>query len=255
MNLPAIEDELYGLPLREFTAARDGRATEARKAGKSDVASAVKRLRKPSVAAWITNMLVRERGSEIERLISLGEELRSARGLKGEQIRRATMQRSDAVRTLLRHARAIADRANQPASRAVLDEVEVTLDAAFSDPESAASLRAGRLTTALHYSGLGFGSAPEPGAAAGATRRPVDDTRTAGRSTTTARKALEQATREARAADVEADSAKRAVVTAEADLKRLRAAFAVADRKAKKARQKVTAAQRKFDRLEGPATR
>jgi hypothetical protein len=251
MDLSAIEDELYGLPLQEFTAARDDRASEARKAGKRDVAAAVKRLRKPSVAAWMTNMLVSERRSEIEKLISLGEKLRSARGLKGEQIRRASTQRSDAVRTLLRHARAIAERANQPASPAVLEAVEVTLDAAFSDPESAATLRSGHLTTTLHYSGLGFGGAPAPGAPPGTKPRRVGDTRQTRRTTTTARKELEQATREAKEADVMADRAKRAVVTAEADLNRLRAAFAVADRKAKKARQKVAVAQRKFDRSTG----
>lgn len=251
MDLPAIEDELYGLPLQEFTSARDDRASEARKAGKSDVAAAVKRLRKPSVAAWMSNMLVRERRSEIEKLISLGEKLRSARGIKGEQIRSASTQRSDAVRTLLRHARAIAERANQPASPTVLEAVEVTLDAAFSDPESAATLRAGHLTTTLHYSGLGFDDIPATGAASGDTRRRVIDTRSTRRTTTTARKELEEATREAKEADVKADRAKRAVATAEADLNRLRAAFAVADRKAKKARQQVVVAQRKFDRSTG----
>jgi hypothetical protein len=251
MNISRIEDELYGLPLQEFTAARDAHASEARRAGNSDVASSVKRLRKPSVAAWIVNMLVRERGSEIEKLISLGETLRTEGDLNGEKIRRASKQRVGAVQTLLRHARAIADRANQPASRAVLEDVEVTLDAAFSNPESAASLRAGHLTTTLHYSGLGFGGASAPDTASGTARRRVGDTGPAGPTTTTARKVLEQATREARGADVEADKAKQAVVTAEADLKRLRAAFAVADRKAKKARQKVVGAQKRFDRLKG----
>lgn len=197
MNLSKIEHELYGLPLKEFTAARDAYVSEARGAGKIDVASSVKRLRKPSVAAWIANMLVRERGSELERLISLGETLRSARGLNGEQIRRASKQRVDAVHTLLRHAQAIADRANQTASPAVLEDVEVTLDAAFSDPESAALLRGGQLTTTLHYSGLGFGGASP----SGASRRRAGDTPPAGRSTIAARKELEQASREATGAD------------------------------------------------------
>lgn len=191
-------------------------------------------------------MLVRHRDAEIERLIRLGETLRSSRSLDGDEIRRATKQRVDAVHELLRHARAIADREKQPLSQAALQDLEVTLDAAFSDPESAAALRSGHLTGALHYSGLGFGSDRAPRSSA---IRPSDEgPRAPTKATGKARKALEEATRAAGRADAEVDKAKQAVVTAEADLKRLRAALTVAERKAEKARQSASVAQRKVTR-------
>jgi hypothetical protein len=251
MDLAAAEGELYGLPLQEFTAARDAFASEAKRAGELDLARAVKQLRKPSTAAWLGNMLVREHGSDIERLIVLGEKLRSSRNLDGDEIRRATKQKLDAVHKLLRHAEATAARKGQPVSQNVLQDLEVTLDAAFSDPESAASLCAGHLTQTLHYSGLGFGGDGGPRSTSTVDRSLNGTIASIGK----AQKALEHAAREAALADAEADKASQAVVTAEADLKRLRAAFAVADRKAKKARQAASAAQKKVDASKGRARR
>jgi hypothetical protein len=252
-NLAGIEDELYGLPLQEFTAARDAAVSEARRQGDRSLTQSVKALRKPSVAAWLANMLVRERGAEIERLIGLGETLRSSRHLDGDQIRAATKQKLASVRKLLRHAEATAGGKDQPVSQAVLLELEVTLDAAFSDPVSAASLRTGQLTGTLHYSGLGFGSDRAPTSAP--SRLPGSESQAPASTTTKARKELEEATRAAARADAEADMAKQALVRAEADLKRLRAASAVAGRKAKKARQVASAAQRKYDSLKGAGPR
>ena len=48
-ELLEIADELYGLPLAEFTPARDARAKELKG---TDLAPRVKALRKPSTAAW-----------------------------------------------------------------------------------------------------------------------------------------------------------------------------------------------------------
>ena len=139
-------------------AATHGRPKRA--AGDRDLASSVKKLRKPSTGAWMANMLVRQQKAEIDRLIGLGEDLRSAQSLKGEAIRDASKQKVDSVGRLMRHAKAVADRTNQPVSQAVLQDLEGTLDAAFSDPESAAALRVGHLSTTLRYSGLGFGGGP-----------------------------------------------------------------------------------------------
>lgn len=246
-DLAKIQDELYALPLTEFTGSRDARASEIRQAGDRDLASSVKRLRKPSVAAWLANMLVRNHGREIERLIGLGEDLRSARNLKGEAIREASKQKADSIRKLLRHAQAIADQTNQSVSQAALQEVEGTLDAAFSDADSAAELRAGHLSTTLRYSGLGFGGGSGPRSAAPGSPPGAGRTPPAGKSTAAARKALDVANREAARAESAADSARQAVVSAEAELKRLRAALTVADRQAKKARDRASAAQKKVD--------
>ena len=42
------EPDLYGLPLEEFTAARDAEAKRLREAGETDTAKAVTALRKPN---------------------------------------------------------------------------------------------------------------------------------------------------------------------------------------------------------------
>ena len=71
-------DELYGLPLAEFTKARDELARRLRKEGKGDEADAVKALRKPTAAAWALNQLSRQRPKDIKALLATGKRLRKA---------------------------------------------------------------------------------------------------------------------------------------------------------------------------------
>jgi hypothetical protein len=58
-ELLEIVDALYALPLDEFTPARDAKAKEL-KADK-ELAATVKKLKKPSVAAWVVNLCARPR--------------------------------------------------------------------------------------------------------------------------------------------------------------------------------------------------
>src|SRR5438034_9907423 len=79
--VPELEselDRLYGLPLDEFTAARNELATRLRKAGQADAAERVRELRKPSVAVWTVNQLARRYPDEIEELVEGGKRLRDA---------------------------------------------------------------------------------------------------------------------------------------------------------------------------------
>jgi hypothetical protein len=220
VELSAVTDELYGLPLNEFTSTRDERASEARRAGETELANALKRLRKPSTSAWIANMLVRDQSREVERLINLGTTLRSDEELDGARIRRATKEKADTVNKLLQRARSIANRKGLAVSEAIEQELEATLDAAFSDPGNAQSLRAGRLTSALVYSGLGFGSLAKSRGASARSRGPARARSSP--ETTRVTAAVDMAEGEAKRADLEVQKAQRAVKTAEAELKRLR---------------------------------
>jgi hypothetical protein len=137
-------------------------------------------------------------------------------------------------------------------SAATEQDLESTLDAAFSDPESAAALRQGSLASGLHYSGLGFGGAiptrsKGAGSRSGGPSAPSADVTSRAK----LRTALERATREAEQAEVEAEKARRTVVSAEADLQRLRAALSVADRKSKAAHKKASDAKKRVDALKG----
>ncbi|HJP66819.1 MAG TPA: hypothetical protein VKA30_11015, partial [Actinomycetota bacterium] len=71
-------DQLWGLPLEDFTRVRDELAKKAKEAGESDAAKEIKALRKPSVSAWAVNHLARTRRPEVEQLIELGGALRAA---------------------------------------------------------------------------------------------------------------------------------------------------------------------------------
>jgi hypothetical protein len=247
MELSTVANELYGLPLSEFTAARNARASEARKAGEQELAEALKRLRKPSTGASVANLLVREHPQEIERLIELGAKLRGARNLDGARIRRATSEKADTVRTLLRQAKSIGKRAGLPLSPSIEQELETTLDAAFSDPDSAQSLRDGCLTTTLHYSGLGFAA---DDSLRGSTAQSRWSSRAqGGPETAKAKHNLEQTRTEAKQAAADVEKAQQAVNAAEAELHRLRAALTVAQRRATRADEKASNVQKKLDRL------
>ena len=72
-------DALYGLPLEEFTPARNQLAQELRRARRRvSCAEQVKRLRKPSVAAWTLNQLRRRHPELVDGLLEAGLRLREA---------------------------------------------------------------------------------------------------------------------------------------------------------------------------------
>jgi hypothetical protein len=183
VELDSVADQLYGLTPREFTSARDRLAAEARDAGDRDLAAGIKKLRRPTVAAWLANLLTRQRPDDIDRLIALGQGLREAQEqLDADELRQLSQQRHLVVGGLVDAARELAaavggagaggrERSGPPLSESVARELQETLEAAMSDPNAAEALRSGRLTTAISYSGLGFDHAGEVATAA-ATRRP-----------------------------------------------------------------------------------
>ncbi|MGV9626683.1 hypothetical protein ACWDTB_08880, partial [Streptomyces sp. NPDC003487] len=109
MDLDTVADELYGLRPEDFTAARNARAAEARKAGDRALAGEIARLRRPSLSAWAGNLLVRERPDAVAPLLELGEGLRQAhRELDGGRLRELTRRQGSLVSALARQARQLA---------------------------------------------------------------------------------------------------------------------------------------------------
>ncbi|MGY1711783.1 hypothetical protein ACI8AC_19980 [Geodermatophilus sp. SYSU D00758] len=155
-QLDALADELYDVPPEEFTAARRRAQERVRAGGDRALAAAVGRLPRPSTAAWVCNVLARERRAEVAGLVELGGLLREAQeGLAGDQLRALDRQRSALLAALTRQAAALARERGHRVSAAVETQVTGTLRAALADPDAGAALLAGRLTTALSYSGLG----------------------------------------------------------------------------------------------------
>jgi hypothetical protein len=156
VTLAEVADELYGLPPAEFTAARDERARAAKAAGRREDAAAIRKLTRPTTSAWLVNQLSREASDGLGRLFEVADALQEAqRTLAGDRLRELSAQRRQVVTVLLPVAAAVADRAGQPASPAVLEEVRATLEAAVADNGARDAVRSGMLTRALAYAGLG----------------------------------------------------------------------------------------------------
>jgi hypothetical protein len=153
--LDEIAEELYGVPPEEFVDARTA-ARDRVKAQDKELAKAVAALPKPTTAAWVCNLLARRQPDEVAQLAELGELLRQAQtNLSGDQLRALGQQRNQVVAALARQARGLAHAEGHDVSSAVAEQVESTLRAAVVDPAAGEALAAGRLTTALTYSGLG----------------------------------------------------------------------------------------------------
>ncbi|MEU9791300.1 hypothetical protein AB0E27_11860 [Streptomyces sparsogenes] len=171
MDLDAVADELYGLPPGDFTPARDARIKAARGAGDRKLAEQIRRLRRPTQAAWASNLLVREQPEEVRRLVELGEALRQAhRELDGEQLRQLSAQQHQLTFALARQAGELTAQAGRRISEATRQEVQDTLHAVLADPQAAEQWAKGRLTKPLSAP-VGFPAPPRQPAPAPAADR------------------------------------------------------------------------------------
>ncbi len=173
-----IADELYARSLPDFTPKRDSLAKEL-KASDKDLAAAVRTLRKPSLAAWVVNLLVRRESTQVDQVLSMGVALREAQAnLDGDELRALTRQRRQLTAAVTTQARALAGEAGVRVTSAVADQIEATLTAAMVDERAAAAVRSGLLVAALSATGVGevdiAVAVPEAiGFAASAVQRPA----------------------------------------------------------------------------------
>lgn len=175
----AAADELYGLPLDEFTAARNDLAKRARSADGADVAASIGKLAKPNIVAWLANQLARQQGGQVRELVELGDSMREATAvLDAGQLRELSARQHRLVQALLRHAQDRAAQAGLAFSPGTARGVEDTLYAAVADEVSARRLTQGRLTSGLSHSGFPGIMAGTPGMA---LTRPQEVSETAGR--------------------------------------------------------------------------
>lgn len=151
-DLLEIADELYALPLAEFTPARDARAKELKG---TPLAAQVKALRKPSTAAWVVDLLVRREAAQVDQVLSVGAALREAQeAMSAGELRALTKQRRQVTAAVTTQARRIAAEEGLRVTEAVAEQVEATLTAAMVDVECGRAVRSGLLVSALHTTGL-----------------------------------------------------------------------------------------------------
>ncbi|GAA2110372.1 hypothetical protein [Streptomyces synnematoformans] len=150
MDLESVADELYALPPGEFTAARGRHVAAARTAKDPALAREIAALRRPTLAAWAGNLLVRSAPEQVDALRRLGEWLRAAQeGLAGEELRELTRKRNVLVAQLAREAQRLAAEAGHPVGDAVRNEVETTLHAVLADADAAREWATGHLAKPL----------------------------------------------------------------------------------------------------------
>jgi hypothetical protein len=165
-------DDLYGVALNRFVPERTELAKALRKEGRREDAAEVAALRKPSVAAWAVNQLIRTQGRSVKDLFGAGDALRraheqaaSGRG-DARALRKATQDERAAVDTLVHAARGLLTSDGHELSPTVIDRVAETLSAAALDPNARSQVSEGRLERELRHVGLGFlgdMAAPAPG--------------------------------------------------------------------------------------------
>jgi hypothetical protein len=142
-------DALYQLPLDQFTSARDELAKRLRTDGQAEQAEQVKALRKPTVAVWLVNRLVREDELDVQRLLKAGESLaktqtKLAQGQSPEAFLDARREEQRALERLARAAQRLAER--EGVGRTAMDRATQTLRAASLTDEGRRLLKQGRLT-------------------------------------------------------------------------------------------------------------
>jgi hypothetical protein len=257
-------DDLYGAPFDRFVPQRTELAKALRKEGRRDEAAEVAALRKPSVAAWAVNQLIRTQARSVKDLFGAGDALRraheqaaSGRG-DAQALRKATQEERAAVDTLIEAARGLLTSDGHELSPTVIDRVAETLRAAALDPDARAQVSEGRLERELRHVGLGFlgdtGPAPAPAPApkrkAPAAKRKQDQAQKAKAEARERERA--QALKEARAAEKEArrelERAQKAADSAQARRDKAAAALDDADRELADAQAQAEAATTAHDR-------
>jgi hypothetical protein len=165
---------LYAAPAADFIATRNELAKELKAAGDQLGSTRLKALRKPTVAAWLANLVARELPDDIDDLLALGDEFREATAdLDGERLRELTPRRHKLLDQLAKSANGLSEREGQKVSADVGQKLRETLDAALVDPAAGEALREARLSSALRH--VGFGVVDESGEPSNVT--PLTDER------------------------------------------------------------------------------
>jgi hypothetical protein len=258
-------DDLYGLPLDEFTPARDDLAKRLR-GDDRDAADAVKRLRKPSVSAWALNQVRRAERDRADALLEAGRRLREGQErLLAGQGRDELDMAGEEERRLVAELAGLAERHLETAGRgvsgAVRERLRATLHAVASDPEAQEGFERGRLVRDHQASGLGglLGAPPAAGRSAGAPpKRGKPAAKVADRAQARRARRLEERLAKARSRRTELEhertEAARRLRTARTEAARAAAQLEQAELHDEQARAKLDEAHTTLAELEEEAT-
>lgn len=244
--------DLYGLPLDRFVAERGALAKALRAEGRREEAAEVAALKKPSVAAWAVNQIVRTQKRPVGALFEAGdalrttqEELLAGRG-DARTLRAAAESERGAVEALVEAARGLLTSEGHELSTAVVERVSETLHAAALDDSAREQVREGRLVRELRHIGFGLGEA----AGAGAPGRRASKSKAAGKAPAAKASAAKPRARGARAHGRAADGKRNAAARKRdaAERERTKRDKRERDQARKAARTAELAARRRVER-------
>jgi hypothetical protein len=256
-------DDLFQLPLSEFTAARNALAAKLKASGRGDEAAAVKALPKPPVSAWAVNQLYWGHRKSFDQLIAAGEKLRKAQASqlagKSDDMRAPMEARRAAMAELSKRAAALLRDAGHPAGPDLMRRISTTLEALATYGHQPGGPSAGHLSADIDPPGfealaslvpaVGAGPAARGKTSKGPSRvipfRPPAPPPRPKKLDPAARKRLEEQERQAERARAAA-----AVREAERSLRDARAAAARAEAALKKAAARAKVAEKEKASLE-----
>jgi DNA repair exonuclease SbcCD ATPase subunit len=165
-TLDEIAEGLYTMHPDGFAAARDDQVKQARIAGQRELARALGELRKPTLSAWMVNILWRNQRDTMQQLFELADALAAAQAsASGEALRALIGHRRQFESALLRTAELLAKGAGVNVTTSMSREVQETLAAALASPAAADEVRTGRLVKPLAPNAFDGVVAPSPSAA------------------------------------------------------------------------------------------
>jgi hypothetical protein len=156
MDLDGIANELYGSSRDDFVPARNAYAKQAGSAGDRTLAETVRALPKPSVSAWLVNLLARRRADELRRVLDLGVQMQEAqRDKDGPLLRELAADQTVVLGQAASAALAEAAEEGHRVSETIRERVVQTLRSAMADPEAAGVVASGLLVRDLESAGFG----------------------------------------------------------------------------------------------------
>lgn len=260
-KLNAEVDELFKLPLAEFTGARNALAARLKQSGRAGDANLVKTLSKPSVSAWTVNQLYWNHRKAFDALLAAGQRIRKAQtsGLAGKSMRESLDARREALVHLSDLATSLLIEAGHNPGLETIRRVTTTLEALSAlgsledgptpgrlsqdvDPpgfESLASFMAGAFTAKATAEPARASAKSVSGRVAKPARQTVEDTRQA-------RQVEEMRQARIVAAKLSLQAAKKSLADARANAQTLDLAQRKAHAEAKQAEKQVREAEERL---------
>jgi hypothetical protein len=237
-------DGLYRGHPEEFVAARNELARELRAAGDRDAAERVRKLRRPSAAAWLINHAALSSPEPLEEFAEASRQLEEAqaRALEGDEgavddWRAAAAREREASAAVVEVAASLARAEGHSAGRRALELVGETLQAAAGDADLRDRVLRGRVEREQAATTLGTPAvAPSRRRSSGSTKR---------REATLARREIERLTEELENAAAREERLRESVERMTETLHDEKARLAEAKRETTILRRQLTAAERK----------